>query len=92
MLSSEFDDCDSKNYDVVTFDVLFYLIQVRVELIKLVCEQKFKISQAARVLHVNESTAKYIVRSFRKNGKILKKTQRNQQISEKCLREIEQLQ
>lgn len=71
--NSNFDDCQSQNYDVVTFDVILNSIQIRVQLIKLVCGEKYKISKAARALNINESTAKYIVRTFRKKGKILMK-------------------
>ena len=40
----------------------------------MVCLEGSQIIRAAERLEINLSTAKYIVRSFRKDGKILKKT------------------
>ena len=39
----------------------------------MVTEEKMKVSEAAKVLKINLSTAKFIVSSFKKKGRIMKK-------------------
>lgn len=51
----------------------------------MVCDKGYKISQAAKVLKINESTAKYIVRTFRRKGKVLMKNDKNKIVDEKIL-------
>ena len=36
-------------------------------------EENFKVSEAAKMLKINISTAKFIVRSYKKKGKVMKK-------------------
>lgn len=53
-------------------------MQVRKELINLVMEQGFSIYRAAKDLNLNHSTAKVILRKFKKTGAIFKrKIERN---------------
>lgn len=54
-------------YSVITYEK-------RVQLINLASSKGYSISRAARELGIKPSTGKFIVKCFRDNGKIMKKT------------------
>lgn len=84
-VDSCFDDRQSDGYGVVTFEM-------RVKLLKMVIISGEKTMKASQTLNINESTAKYIVRTFLKKGKILLKLDQNQsQTDENIQKELDEL-
>lgn len=59
-----------KNYTYTNKNVNFFVIQKRIELIRLVKEEGYKLLHAAEILHINYSTAKMIMLKYRNTGKI----------------------
>mgnify|MGYP002078645721 CR=1 FL=1 len=57
----------NNRYSVITYEK-------RVQLINLASSKGYSISRAARELGIKPSTGKFIVKCFRDNGKIMKKT------------------
>ena len=53
-------------------------------------EENFKVSEGARMLKINISTAKFIVRSYKKKGKVMKK--KSDQVREMIEEEKQKLQ
>lgn len=55
---------------------------MRVKLLKMVIISGEKTTKACQILDINESTAKYIVRTFLRKGKILLKFDQNQSLAD----------
>lgn len=67
-----------KQYQRITYAVHFILIQKRLRLIELVIEKKYSICRAAVVTGIALSTAKIIVKRFRKEGTVfVRREERN---------------
>ena len=59
-----------EKYTHITYEVNFYLFQQRIRLIELVQEERVTIPESCRKLKIKKSTAKYILRDYRRHGKI----------------------
>lgn len=79
------------NYNVITYKVLIIITKDRIRLIELVCLERVQITEAASHLGIKISTAKYILRCFRKNNKVLLKNEGPQLEKQKFNEEIREL-
>ncbi len=65
--------CRSRHNKKYSLEVIILLLQQRLELLRLVIDEKYSIKAAGDYLGFKRSTAKRVVQDYRKTGKISKR-------------------